>query len=510
MKRGSRFFTLSLPLVLGGLAGCAAYAPLREAPPGPDKPHQVKEAAALGESAASEPGKMEKALPDPDVPQTLPMLIDLAQRNNRATRVAWQSARAAAIAQGLSASEFYPMLAVAASYGAGYWDMNLRFNNDLSGLRNAPGIAGALFADAPEDVALDTRLHGMYQTGTANLGLRWMLFDFGARSARLDSAKNLRVAAGLGFNDAHRKVAEATTLAYYAHEAARGQRVAAADAVSSARQVLDAAAGRFERGLLPEQAVAAARQALAEADYELATASAAEEIAWIDLAQAAGCPPGAPFRIAAPAWPENSQKLQTTLDGAVNEALRNRPDLLAKAAAVQASESSLRAARADILPRLALEAIAGGSQFESTVSGAGPLDQFGLGLQNYGALLTVQWPVFTGFAERNRILAAETARDAAREELELSRERVIGDVWRAYTRAKNALARLDAASALHAACKTQYDATLAGFNNGLRTVQELLTARAAEAQSAAMIAESRAALCSATAALAFEQGRTAP
>src|SRR5215470_8734320 len=54
----------------------------------------------------------------PEQRYTLAELIDLAQRTNPETRVAWERARQAAAAVGLVASEYYPVLALSASLGA--------------------------------------------------------------------------------------------------------------------------------------------------------------------------------------------------------------------------------------------------------------------------------------------------------------------------------------------------------------------------------------------------------
>ena len=54
----------------------------------------------------------------PDKRYTLAELIDLAQRTNPETRVAWERARQAAAAVGLVESEYYPVLALSASVGA--------------------------------------------------------------------------------------------------------------------------------------------------------------------------------------------------------------------------------------------------------------------------------------------------------------------------------------------------------------------------------------------------------
>ena len=54
----------------------------------------------------------------PEKRYTLAELIDLAQRTNPETRVAWERARQAAAAVGLVDSEYYPVLALRASVGA--------------------------------------------------------------------------------------------------------------------------------------------------------------------------------------------------------------------------------------------------------------------------------------------------------------------------------------------------------------------------------------------------------
>ncbi len=112
----------------------------------------------------------------------------------------------------------------------------------------------------------------------------------------------------------------------------------------------------------------------------------------------------------------SSRQLQEPLDAHIRAALSTRPDLLAKVAVVQAKEAQLRAARADLLPKLSLTGLAGYTRFDTTVRSAGPLEEMGFGLQNYGGFLTVQWPIFTGFGEENKVRLADTQRHAAVEE----------------------------------------------------------------------------------------------
>ena len=119
-----------IPVLLVLLSGCTAVAPMKHAPPSADKPWAARESSVLADELQVRTG-VESPSPDPAKVYALPDLIDLAQRRNRTTRVAWEAARGAAAGAGLSAAEFYPMLAVMASYGGGIWNLDLNFNNNL-------------------------------------------------------------------------------------------------------------------------------------------------------------------------------------------------------------------------------------------------------------------------------------------------------------------------------------------------------------------------------------------
>jgi len=439
----------------------------------------------------------------------LPELIDLAQRRNRTTRVAWETARTAAAASGLSAAEFYPMLAVLASYGGGLWNLDIRTNNNLAGIENRTGLLGALLAGAaPTGISLEQKTGGVYQSINAGAALRWMLFDFGTRQARHEAAKKSLLAANLAFNASHQSVAFRVTESYYAVQSARCQVGAASVSAASATEVLAAAEAKFSEGLLAEPPLLQARQAMAEAEYGLQTARAAERLACIDLAEAVGIPPGGEIKLAPVDFSTLGKRLQEPLDTFIKASLRHRPDLLAKVAVVQAREAELRAVRADRLPKIALTGVADYSRFDTSVQNAGPLDAFGLGLGNLGGFLTVQWPVFTGFANENKSRASSASQSAAEEELALSRDRTVAEVWRAYTRAKNALARREAAAALLRASESTYKSLFASFEQGITPIQDVLVARAAAAHARALAAESDHAIAASLAALSFSAGTT--
>ena len=123
--------------------GCTAIDPLKTAPASAEKPWQSPETNRLAK-------KLDALTQDPTPPKidlahtyTLVDLVDLAQRTNRTTRVAWQAAREAAIGVGLSQAEFYPILVLLASYGGGFWNLDMNFNN-VGGLPLPNDLIGAV------------------------------------------------------------------------------------------------------------------------------------------------------------------------------------------------------------------------------------------------------------------------------------------------------------------------------------------------------------------------------
>src|SRR5262249_27943300 len=121
--------------------------------------------------------EMEPSAIDPQKRYDLVELIDVAQRQNPETRVAWERSRQAAIARGLVESEYYPMLNLAA----------------LGGYKSVA-------FPAPKDVAPSGFFRVDLEQVVPTLNLRWLLLDFGRRGNAMDAAKERLLAANLGFN----------------------------------------------------------------------------------------------------------------------------------------------------------------------------------------------------------------------------------------------------------------------------------------------------------------------
>ncbi len=204
----------------------------------------------------------------------LPELIDLAQRLNPETRVAWEGARQAALAVGLVESEYSPILAISA----------------LGGYKSV-GLA------IPKTIVSDGFFRFDLAQAVPVLNLRWLLLDFGRRGSARDAAKERLLAANLGFNRKHQQIVFAVQRAFYGLTSIRARIAVAQSSLDAARAVQEAAESRLMNGLATRPELALARQQTAQAMFELEEVVAKERDAQVTLAESIGITPTAPIQL---------------------------------------------------------------------------------------------------------------------------------------------------------------------------------------------------------------------
>src|SRR5437773_10485576 len=216
----------------------------------------------------------EAPLIDPNKRYELPQLIDLAQRVNPETRVAWEAARRAALAVGLVESEYFPLLAISAL--GGYKSVGVPIPQNLASV-------GFFRFDLAQAVP--------------SLNLRWLLLDFGRRGSARDAAKERLMAANLGFNRKHQHIAFAVQRAFYGLTSFRAPIAVAQSSLDAARTVQEAAERRLQNGLATRPEVAQARQQGAQAFFEMEEVVDKERDAQVTLAESVGIPPTTPIQL---------------------------------------------------------------------------------------------------------------------------------------------------------------------------------------------------------------------
>ena len=413
-------------------------------------------------------------------------LIDLAQRLNPETRVAWEAARQAAIGVGLVESAYFPVLTLTA----------------LGGYQSEP-------FPSPKEVAPSGYFRVNVLQVFPTLHLRWLLLDFGRRGNALDAAQERLLAANLGFNRKHQEIVVRVQRAFFGLTGLRAKIAVAQSAVEAARAVRESAEAQLRQGLATLPQVALARQQEAQAAFDLEDVLAAERDAQVALAESIGIPPTLQVQVADFSALPLPAALEDSVEKVIDQALDRRPDLIAKVAVLRAKEAEVRRARAAHWPTLSLVSNVNTLAARVSVTGGQqPTGWFGAVEPGYGAGLAFEWPLFEGGATERRVELAEAERRSAEAEVTAARDRATRDVWKAYTDVRLAIRKLDVAAALVEASQQAYDAMLASYQRGLETLLNLLAARRELSRARFVAVDTRLQLLTASVALAFSTGES--
>ncbi len=482
-KRYSPVWMVLATFALGmGLSGCATDA-LELAPPSPDKPWVPKQDKSgkaeqdTGSADFSVPANPALALiaspvtVDSSHSYNLAQLIDLAQRSNPATRTAWEKTKQAALAVGMAEATSLPLI-------------------------TANVIGGAQKATTPVDIPLigqrdiDTTLKGV----APSIALQWLVFDFGQRAALTAAARQVSFAANVTYNAMHQKVIFDVTRTYYEYSAAlSGQRIAA-QTLANSKSVLAAVQAKLKEGRATTVELALARQQVAQSELRVVRAQGQQQNTYQLLLAAMGVNATLDIKVDAAL----NRKLPANFDGvtqsALESALARRPDVLASYAAVQASQSGIKAAQASFMPKVFVAATLSSN---SGSFNAGNLPDIGNQSSQRSVLVGATMPLYDGGLRAAQLKNAQSTADAAAETFRRVQLDAVTEIVVASNTLKTALAANKAATTLVQTSSVAFDAALESYKNGLGTItmvnetnNALLDARLAQtdAQAAALIA----------------------
>ena len=443
------------------------------APAGPDHPWDV----ALAKRPLTAPSRPAAAFNlEREKIYSLSELIDVAEKNNPETRVAWENAKARAADLGIAKSSLYPTLAAAALAGSGR-----------------------------EDVFLGSNFYRQTrETFSPVFILDYIIFDFGQRSQEISIRKDDLLAANSEFNDTHRTVIFQVMQAYYRLLDSEGQQDAAEANLKNADTVQQASEARLQNGLATLPDVLEARSAAAQAEYDLQAVIGATEIAHGDLATALGISPTMQFQVQSIQEIKMPASIPSTVEDSIGSALAQRPDLMQKVAELRAAEAETKVARRAYFPTLSIDGRAGLARTYG--------DQIGLPgaysptQETWNAALTLNWTLFDGLARESRLAKAHADERQAAANVDSVRDQVENQVWAAYSTARTALRQQKAAAALLEAATESYDAALSSYNYGVRTQIDVVSAQRELAVARTADIDARTKLLTGLAALAYQTG----
>jgi outer membrane protein len=393
-----------------------------------------------------------------DHEHTLPELIDIAERENPETRVAWEMARNAAISMGVATSTYLPV--VTANVLGGYQGVSGQNNSLGFGIHNSGNAFGSVEA----------------------VSLEWLLFDFGGRKNIVEASRKLSYSSNIAFTAAHQQVIYAVCIAYYAYLAAVQRHRTSVEALANTRNVEAAAEARYQHGEGTVIETAAARELTAESQLSVVTTQGAEQDAYVTLLAAIGISPLVTIQIA----PVERHPLSTDnlapVDQIIRDALARRPDVLSAYTAVEASQASVRATEAENRPKIFM---AGTGAYVSGQLGLTAIPSIGEQLPtlnisgnqlNGTVLLGVSIPIFDAHRRADAIRQAKNDVDKLTASLDQVRLNAMREIVSARNALQTSLAANDAAAVLKSTAQTSYDAAFDSYKQGIGTVTAVVEA----------------------------------
>ncbi|MGZ8219274.1 TolC family protein [Methylomagnum sp.] len=438
------------------LAG-AAWA--EDFPPYPDDPFETRESVAPAPGrAAPDKGGDEPCRLDRRPPKTwgLVDVVNQALCHNPQTRQAWANARFQATQLGVAEAAYLPTLNLSVPFSRSQ-------NTAGSGFSNAIPVAGTGSGTSAGGAFRQTEITRIAPT----LSLNYLLFDFGGREARVETARRTLEAANWSHAATLQTVLFSAIQAYYQLFASNAALDAAESSEKSNEEALKAAAYRYEVGAAALADKLQAQTAYAQAKVNRQTAAGNARVAFGTLANAMGLKPSDALKIEPPASDSPDAARERDVQALIEEAKAARPDLAAAEAQIKAAEAGIESARSGSLPTLSLI----GNYTYSDSIGVQSISSWVVGVQ-------VAVPLFTGFSNTYQIHAAEeqaAVQAANRDKLDQS---IALDVWRAYFNLNTARETLSSTEDLLASATQGEAVALGRYKAGAGNIVELLNAEA--------------------------------
>jgi outer membrane protein len=423
------------------------------APPAPNVPWKVPVGAIKPEPLVTAATAL--AVP-PDLEQRIQQLaladvVDLALRNNPATRASWAQARASADLLGSSRGQYYPT------------------------------INGEATLSRIQSPATGTRPAGTRNEYGPSVSLNYLLVDFGGRSGSIERARQTLFAASLSHNATLQNTVLQAEAAYFTYMATAALLGAERSAIAEARANLNAAQQRFKVGLATIADELQAKTALSQEQLNLETTQGNLQAARGGLAAALGLPANLPFDLAPMPAAIPVGMISLSVDSVINAALRNRPDLAAARAQAAAAAAQIRVARSAELPSLTLGSSAART-WSTPQTFAGP---------SYSVTLGLSVPLFNGFSHQYDLAAARAQADAISALADQTRQQVVTQVFVSYYALQTAEQRVATADDLLASALQSVQVAAGRYREGVGSIIDLLTAQTALANARAQQVQSR-------------------
>ncbi len=370
-------------------------------------------------------------------PYSLIDLIEIGLDSNPTAKESWWLAKTAEANKGRAESSFYPTITVGATVEKA----------QVGETKNQPMQLSEGFGPSVE--------------------ITYKLFQFGADKANAESARHALYAANFQFNRKLQELVFKVQQNYYqlcaAYASVEAREANLKDAETSYRAV----SKRKEAGLAKTQDWLRAQAENLQAAYELAEAKATLEQCRAELAKVVGLRISSEFKIETHFEPPAETSVSSEIESLLEKTLNTRPDLLSAQADLVAKEWQQKSEERKSWPQLTFGLTSGTKKWSSTHNWQ----------RNYSGQVALKWDIFDGFDREYRNLEAYSQKKATEAVLKQKTLDVLGDTWSAFYAFKCSNERLVSASALKKASFEALEAIRIGYDSGINSLLDLLSAQ---------------------------------
>jgi outer membrane protein len=392
---------------------------------------------------------------------SLAELLDIALQNNPSTKQTWAMARAAAAEYGVSLSPFFPNVQFSSFY------FRQRAGFPQTGVPTAtPGNPTTI---APGGISTTNTIAESYFTeGGPDVILSYTLFDFGQRTAASLAAREALYYADLTHNQQIQTVLQTVMSDYYNYLYQLAVLKADQANLENAEMALDAANEKFGLGLAALGDVAQERTQFLQSKINLTSQKQTVENAFAQLAVDLGLPANVSFKVQPLPDQISAEPLLKDVDTLVQEAQQQRQDFLAAQSNYKSKEASLLQAKRAVLPVLNSQLSTGRYWFNGGL--VEPEN-------HWTAVLSLSFPIFSGYYYRNQIKNAEANVELSKAQLMQTELTLIQNVTTAHMGVKTAAQNLTDSEEYLKAAELEFNIALTSYKAGTMTILDVLQAQ---------------------------------
>lgn len=316
-----------------------------------------------------------------------------------------------------------------------------------------------------------------------NLGLSLLLYDFGGRSARINSFREYLSATGFSYNSALQDLILSINTSYFKLLGAREDLKSAKANEAMYKKSFDEASRKYEVGLAALNDKLQTQTSYEQSKLQVIQMDNAVKQYSGELASLLNLPPQTVFKLKQPPKDRDLTILdkKDTLEKLIEVAIQDRDEVKAGEASLNAANATLQEVRSTRFGSFSLSAESGYNNSWKSERSYTRDNSIGV---------DYRLPLFTGFNTSYKISAAKYKREKERYALEQTKNNIRNEVWSAYHDYQTALKSYEVSKKVLKSAEENEKVAFKSYEIGQTDIINLLTAESqlADARDSVVVA----------------------